>query len=204
MGASIFSRNGSFMAAVAAAALAAMLGVKPASAITVTNLVSNGNFTVNAAGFMNYPYYVGGTSAINPPNPASIADWVSVNGALGSLHDGTGLNFAPAAISGTAPFGPATLVFAFIQGAGSSLSQAVSGLTVGQSYSVSYLAAGRNSEGANPTDDPQEQLTTSISNGTRVDGSLVSNDSTNYEQHLFFRSAFRIHCVRAHRNADVY
>ncbi len=171
------SRKGVFAAALAAAALMAILGVRSASA-TVTNLVANGNFTANAAGFDNYPYYVGGTGN-NPPNPPSIADWVSVNGNAGAPSVGTGVNFAPASISGTAPFGPGSFVFAFLQGTGTSISQPVSGLTVGQSYSVSYVAAGQNSQGRTGSNDNLEQLTASIANGSQIDGSLVSTDSLN-------------------------
>ena len=189
---SISSRKGTFVAALAAAALAAMLGVNTVSATattTVTNLVANGDFTANAAGFDNFPYYIGGTGN-NPTNPASITDWVSVNGNSGAPSTGTGVNFAPGSsgLPATAPFGPGSFVFAFLQGAGSSISQAVSGLTVGQSYTVSYLAAGRmDSSSAN---DAQEQLTASVTNGSQVDGSLVSNDSTNMTSNWFTQQLF--------------
>ncbi len=178
MHALISSRKGRFVAALATAALAALLGVSTASAtVTTTNLVANGGFTANAAGFDNYPYYVGGTGN-NPPNPPSITDWTSVNGSSAvPAKFGTGVNFAPASISGTAPFGPGSFVFAFLQGAGTSIYQDVSGLTVGQTYSVSYLAAGENHQGLTGTNDNLEQLTASITNGSQVDGSLVSTDS---------------------------
>ncbi len=180
------SRKGLFVAALATAALPIMLGVGSASA-TVTNLVANGDFTANAAGFVNYPYYVGGTG-IDPPNPPSITDWTSVNGTSGAPTVGTGVNFAPASTGGTAPFGPGSYVFAFLQGAGTSISQAVGGLTVGQAYSVSYAAAGRNSQGR--TNDNPEQLTASITNGSQVDGTLVSSDTTNMSNIWFTEQLF--------------
>ena len=172
---SISSRKGAFVAALAAAALAAMLGVKPASATTtVTNLVANGDFSANAASFAS-PGYVGGS------NPASITDWVSVDGNSTGGTNGTGVNFAAGSGSG-APFGPQSgFAFAFLQGAGTSISQAVSGLTVGQAYSVSYLAASRYDPNTvtpiTQADLDAQALTATITNGSQTDGSLMSTDS---------------------------
>ena len=173
---SISSRKGAFVAALAAAALAAMLGIKPASATTtVTNLVANGDFSANAASFTTFPGTVGGG------NPATITDWASVNGTAGAPTNATGVNFAAGSGSG-APFGPQSgFAFAFLQGAGTSISQAVSGLTVGQAYSVSYLAASRYDPNTvtpiTQADLDAQALTATITNGSQTDGSLMSTDS---------------------------
>ena len=163
---SIFSYKRAFMAALATAAMASMLGVSPASATnTVTNLVANGNFIDNAGAFGAFPGYVGGS------NPASITDWTSIIGNAPTT-DNTGIN-----LDGGAPFSPDTFVFAFMQGSGSGLSQQIGGLTVGQAYTVSYLAASRDNGQLTVAQNAAQALTASVTNGSQVDGSLMSTGS---------------------------
>ncbi len=154
------------MVALATAAMASMLGVSQVSATnTVTNLVANGNFTANAGLFSAFPGYVGGS------NPASITDWTSFNGNAPTT-DNTGIN-----LDSGAPFSPDTFVFAFMQGSGSGLSQQISGLTVGQAYSVTYLAASRDNGQLTAAQNEAQALTASVASGTQIDGSLMSTSS---------------------------
>jgi hypothetical protein len=169
----ISSRKGAFVGALATAALAAILGVQPVSATTtVTNLVANGDFTANAADFQTFPGYTGGSG-----NATAITDWTTVAGYAAST-DNTGINLLSNGGNGSpAAFQPQNFVFAFMQGAGTGLFQQISGLTVGQAYSVSYLAASRYDPSSTITsaDLTAQALTASVTNGSQTDGSLVSN-----------------------------
>ncbi len=92
------------------------------------NAVANGDFSANAALFTTFPGYVGGA------NPAVIANWTHA-GNCGI--NGTGIS---------TPFGPASQAlanyYAFIQGAGGSLSQAIP-LLPNTTYFIGFLAANR-------------------------------------------------------------
>ena len=171
---SISSRKGAFLGAVATAALVAILGARPASATTtsVTNLVANGDFTANAGNFQTFPGYAGATG-----NAPSITDWTTIIGD-GNYTNNVGINLLSNGGAGSpAAFQPQNFVFAFLQGAGTGLFQQLSGLTVGQAYSVSYLAASRNDPSATVTsaDLTAQALTATVTNGTLIDGSLTSN-----------------------------
>ena len=174
---SIPSRKGALVGALATTALVAMLGVKPVSATTtsVTNLVANGDFTANAADFQTFPGYAGATG-----NAASIADWTTIIGD-GNYTNNVGINLLSSGGPGSpAAFQPQNFVFAFLQGAGTGLFQQLNGLTVGQAYSVSYLAGARYdpSNTVTSADLAAQALTASVTNGSQVDGSLTST-STN-------------------------
>ncbi len=172
MYASISSRKGTFVAALATTALTAMLGVNSASATTTTNLVANGDFTANAANFQTFPGYTGGTG-----NASAITDWTTTVG-YATTTDNTGINLLSQGGNGSpAAFQPQNFVFAFMQGAGTGLFQQIGGLTVGQAYSVSYLAASRYDPSSTVTsaDLTAQALTASVTNGSQTDGSLVSN-----------------------------
>ena len=171
MYASISSRKGTFAAAVATAALTAMLGVNSASA-TATNLVANGDFTANAGNFQTFPGYTGATG-----NASAITDWTTTVG-YASTTDNTGINLLSQGGPGSpAAFQPQNFVFAFMQGAGTGLFQQIGGLTVGQAYSVSYLAGSRNDPSSTITsaDLTAQALTATVTNGSQIDGSLTSN-----------------------------
>ncbi len=160
---SMFSRKGAFVSALATAAMAAMLGVNPVSATSVTNLVTNGDFVDNAGLFSTFPGYIGDGS-----NPTSITGWTSVAG-YAPTTDNTGIN-----LDSGAPFSPDTFVFAFMQGTGTSLFQQINNLTVGQAYSVTYLAASRDNGQNTAAQNQAQALTATITNGPQIDGSLMS------------------------------
>ena len=96
--------------------------------------VRNGDFSANAAGFTDYPGYVGGN------NPASVAEWTFSRISDGSMGiNGVGL---------WTPFGPgnqsAATYYGFLQSGGTQFSQDLSGrLQAQRSYRISYLAASR-------------------------------------------------------------
>lgn len=174
---SISSRKGALVGALATAALVAMLGVKPVSATTtsVTNLVANGDFTANAADFQTSPGYAGATG-----NATSITGWTTIIGD-GNYTNNVGINLLSSGGTGSpAYFQPQNFVFAFLQGAGTGLFQQLNGLTVGQAYSVSYLAGARYdpSNTVTSADLAAQALTATVTNGSQVDGSLTST-STN-------------------------
>lgn len=104
----------------------ALLGTVASAA--AQNLVANGDFTANAAAFVNSPGYVGGG------NP-TISEWIDIGTYLGLNGDGTGVGspFAPGSFTGT---------FAFLQGPGMELDQALA-LAPNTTYSLSFEAASR-------------------------------------------------------------
>ena len=171
---SISSRRGTFVAALATAALTAMLGVNSASATATTNLVANGDFTANAADFQQGVGYTGVTG-----NASAITDWTTTVG-YAATTDNTGINLLSNGGNGSpAAFQPDNFVFAFMQGTGTGLFQQINGLTVGQAYSVSYLAASRyNNPTITSAQMEQQALTATVTNGSQTDGSLTST-STN-------------------------
>jgi hypothetical protein len=97
------------------------------------NLVLNGDFTANAAGFTAWPGYVG----FNSINPSAITDW-------GNSVGGCGLNGSATAAT---VFGPTTQngysAFAFIQGYVGALTQNLPTLAVNTTYVLSFDVAGR-------------------------------------------------------------
>ena len=112
--------------------------VLSASSITAANVVTNGDFSVDAALFSAFPGYRGGS------NPAEIPSWtwtgtggnIGVNGTLAGMHS---------------PFGPAdksaATTWGFLQGAGTAQMAQTLTLTINTTYDISFLAAGRDANG---------------------------------------------------------
>ena len=127
------------------AAAAISCGGTRASAQTTTNLVTNGDFSANAADFKAFPGYTGGTDQYGNTNPTTITDYTAVgSGQLGpNGHSlGAGDPFEPNGYNGNDSGEP---VFLFVQvngGQPTSLTQYIS-LTAGHSYSLSFDSAGR-------------------------------------------------------------
>ena len=125
-----------------------------ASSAFATPIVQNGGFESNAAAYTTWPGYNGQAG-----NPAAIDDWTQAGG-------GAGINPVNPTSQFDTPFGPGNgLVldvdhFAFMQGAGTSLSQMITGLTPGVTYTVYYDDATR---GGNTG-----QLQATLQNGTNV------------------------------------
>lgn len=123
---------------------------------TPNNLISNGDFLKNAAAYRIFPGYS------ESPNPASPAGWV-VNTPTNAGVNGPGTGFY--ATRG-APFAPAHVTtvrnFAFMQGG--MMVQAVA-TTAGQSYRLSYDAAGRADE---TNTDALEVIITDQTNHARI------------------------------------
>jgi hypothetical protein len=99
--------------------------------------VRNGDFAANAAGFTEYPGYIGGGGS----NPDTIDSWVFSN-------NGSGGNAGINGVGLSTPFGPsnqtATTYYGFLQQGGTQFSQDLTGRLQGQrSYRISYLAASR-------------------------------------------------------------
>jgi len=106
-----------------AAGSALFLTASPARAQSVLN----GTFDANDEAFTAFPGYIGGA------NP-TIDSWSSVGQ--------TGINGGASCCTPFAPAAPSEGPFAFIQGQGS-LSQTISGFTIGDSYTLTYLDAAR-------------------------------------------------------------
>ena len=119
------------------AVVAALFGVAMLLPASAQNLVTNGNFTSNAAGFTNWPGYVGGS------NPTNIPGWTQISGPAG----GYGVNGAGTVTSIFGPVNTGGNTFGFIQGTGKTLAQNLPSLAVNTSYILSFLAAARNQSG---------------------------------------------------------
>ena len=120
---------GSKRAPLALSISAVVLGLAFTGAARAQNLVTNGDFSANAASFVSFPGYFGGD------NPSGATGW--------AVGGGGGINGTLAPGSGS-PFAPATNVpsFLFLQG-DVAASQAIS--TVGGTdYLFSFDAAARN------------------------------------------------------------
>ena len=130
----------SFYLTLLTAAALSSLGKTNASAQTTTNLIQNGDFSANAAGFVTFPGYLGSGS-----NPTTIPDFVSSSsnggnvGLNGTGTDGAGSAFAPDGYGN--PAFPSPSVFLFIQEAGTA-TQSIN-LIAGDMYTISFLAAPR-------------------------------------------------------------
>ncbi|MDA8376420.1 MAG: PEP-CTERM sorting domain-containing protein [Planctomycetia bacterium] len=145
---SVISRGGCIAAmALAVAAVAGLAGTASA------NMIQNGDFSANGASFLVWPGYSGesGTYNGNPyTNPAAPTDWTVFTVGNGTWEPGVNgtSGTAPNAAYG-APFTPTTLnlpdnsYYGIMQFTGDYLSQTVA-TTAGESYTLSYLAAGRN------------------------------------------------------------
>ncbi|MGC8559530.1 MAG: G1 family glutamic endopeptidase [Phycisphaerae bacterium] len=136
----------------------------PVPQAPVNNYAVNGNFTANASFYSAYPGYDAGTTA----NPSAPTDWTAL-GNVGVNGGGTRQTNSP-----FAPSNAGSVTFAFLQGAGSSISQQLTGLTIGQKYLVSYAAAARNG-------DTSVDLTASVlgTSGQHINSALAENGFTN-------------------------
>ncbi len=125
---------------VVASSLVVMVGLAVGQAHG-QNLVSNGDFSANAAQFTNFPGYLG--DGLGPDNPASIPNWQT----SGSNGAGTGINgtLAPGTQS---PFAPANNIpsYLFMQG-DQTATQAIITPTAGDICILSFQAAARNAYG---------------------------------------------------------
>jgi hypothetical protein len=153
------------------AGLLTMVGVAPASA---QNLIVNGDFTANAAGFTNWPGYLLTWSA---GNPADITGWLD--------YTGTPMGLNGAATTASSVFGPTVPgghTFAFLQGPGL-LGQflPLSSYTPSTMYKLEFDAAGRAGEAnvvfAVQIGETGEHFST---------GNLIANpDAFNHYSHTF-------------------
>ena len=120
------------------------------------NLIANGDFAANATRYTVYPGYSAS------PNPTAPAAWnddsnfhVGVNGPdTADTTDAVGTPFAPANATGARDF-------AFLQSAGTDLSQTVA-TTSGKSYTLAYVAAARGSDVAANKDRLQVIITNAL------------------------------------------
>ena len=112
----------------------------PANRTLVPGAVANGDFEANASAFVSFPGYLGGGS-----NPNSITGWTyTATAGNGGINPGNGAG---------APFrdnGDNSTNVAFIQNIGS-LSQTVTGLTVGQLYELAFDYNERSTNGGGTT-----------------------------------------------------
>lgn len=129
----------------------------PIAGLSMENLIRNGNFTVNAASFTNWPGY---TSSASPDNPAIITDWENINDGGVGLN-GTGVSFASANVFG--PTNPGGRTYAFIQGGTNGLRQSLT-LRPNTTYVLDYEVAARSSNTVSYqvqiTDEAQTYFTT--------------------------------------------
>ena len=132
------SRGCSFAAAALAIAAVAGLAGAASASMVATNLITNGNFSDNAAAYVSFPGYSAS------PNPADPTGWTGTNGV-----NGPDTGFYPTT-SDNLPFSPATSMnadFAFLQGPGTSVAQTVA-TTSGSNYTLTYYGAARAGETA--------------------------------------------------------
>ena len=99
------------------------------------NLVANGDFSANARGYRHFPGY---SSHPDPTAPAFWNNSKSINAGVNGRDTATGNPFSPISIAGVRDF-------AFLQGAGTTLSQTVV-TAPGNAYVLSYAAAARGSD----------------------------------------------------------
>jgi len=102
------------------------------------NLVVNGNFTTNAAGFVTWPGYVGSGS-----NPTNVPGWTQLSGTAG----GYGVNGAGTVTTVFGPASPGSSSFLFIQASSTKeLAQTLPTLATNTTYTLSFQAAARSGE----------------------------------------------------------
>jgi hypothetical protein len=124
-----FKKNTSMVTAVAT------LIVLASTSLDAVNLVSNGDFSSNAASYVTWPGYTGGGG-----NPAAIDNWTK-SGVGGAGLNGTGTTFAGAPFAPSATTGVNT--FAFLQnGSPNALSQAIA-LQANTKYKITWDAGSR-------------------------------------------------------------
>lgn len=162
---SFTSSHGASLAAKAAHDLAERLGIAGVVLAAVglfvstasANMITNGDFSANAASFVTFPGYLGGS------NPTTIPGWTTPEypSPLSSIGiNGSGVKFS----SGTV-FGPsdssAVADFLFLQNGGQRAYQTVA-TVAGQSYTLTYDGAAR----AGETTDELQTLLYDATTGT--------------------------------------
>ena len=165
-----------FLAATAFFSLAAT----GAWAQTMTNLVTNGDFSANAAAFTQFPGYL---APQDPNNPAEISGYISsgTNSGVNGNGLGAGTAFAPHNYGGQ---GTDVADFLFIQGNGS-VSQTIS-LIAGHTYTLSFESAPRINDGAL---DGATSSVTIRNNGATLVSAPGDEGEANYYSDPFTRSA---------------
>ena len=152
-------------ASALSAAAIAILGLSSQEARA--NLINNGDFSANAGSYVTYPGYSSNFLPSDPSNPTSPTGWtitagypVGLNGSGTPFTSGSSIPFAPSSMSGV-------IDFAFMQDAsgytGSAISQAIA-TVLGQTYTLSYVAAQRSS-------DPNATMETLVNNA--ITSSLI-------------------------------
>ena len=153
------SRGCSFVAAALAIAAVAGLAGAASASMVATNLITNGNFSDNAAAYASFPGYSAS------PNPADPTGWSGTNGV-----NGPDTGFYPTT-SDNEPFSPAPNAtingnlpdFAFMQGPDASVAQTVA-TTPGSSYTLTYYGAAR----AGETADVLEVIATNAADSQQI------------------------------------
>ncbi len=139
-------------ASALSAAAIATLGLSSQEARA--NLITNGNFSANAGSYVTFPGYSSNFYPSDPSNPVSPTGWtittgypVGLNGTGTSFTSGSDIPFAPTSMSGVTDF-------AFMQDAsgytGSAISQVIA-TVLGQTYTLSYVAAQRSINNSDAT-----------------------------------------------------
>ena len=139
------SSSRGFSLAASALAIAAVAGLagNASAGMVATNLITNGNFSENAAAYVSFPGYSAS------PNPTDPTGWTGTNGV-----NGPDTGFYPTS-SDNLPFSPAPNAtingnlpdFAFMQGPGPSVAQTAA-TTSGSNYTLTYYGAARAGETA--------------------------------------------------------
>lgn len=115
--------------------LAALVGAAGTASV---NLVTNGDFTANAAKYQTSPGYSGKANPNSPPGwtlPATATSKFAVAVGVNGSDTGVGTPFGPTSSA-------AVKDFAFMQGGANFISQRVT-TTAGQAYRLTYEAAAR-------------------------------------------------------------
>ncbi len=139
---------GAVLATLAALTVAVPRNAVAFNAASANNLITNGDFSVNASAFIASPGYINignlsGGTAQNPPAPMG---WTVGPGQTTVGVNGSNAGFFKNVTDGGAPFAPANTSgvenFVFLQNRGTFASQTMA-TTAGQTYTLTYDAAAR-------------------------------------------------------------
>ena len=143
------------------AAGAALAGLSLFSAGNVwANLITNGDFSANAASYTTWPGYSTAGYQTSPYGPTG---WTISDVHVGVNGPGTGFSAEPFAPTSTAGVND----FAFIENQNVNLSQIV-GTTAGQAYTLTYDAAARAGDAAAGLTDVLEVVLTDTTTSTQI------------------------------------
>lgn len=165
------------LAAGAAVAGLSLMSVGPVSA----NMITNGDFSANAAAFTAKPGYVStnGNPTITGWTATQATAYLNNPGVYSSGINGVDTGFYGS--SSYAPFAPTSMAgvndFAFMQNGGSSVYQAAT-TTVGQAYTLTYDGAAR----AGETSDVLEVVLTDTTGSTQIATQLPAITDANFSQ----------------------